>query len=63
MMNLSKSSASSEIAALRQSKKLIADYVQKELRVHLEARNLEHVLTRAGDWQGIGGESPLPGKA
>ena len=35
----------SEIVSLRQSKKLIADYVQKELPERLKERHLEHLLT------------------
>jgi len=37
----------SEIALLRQSKKSIADYVQKELPERLKQRHLEHMLTKA----------------
>ena len=36
----------SEIDLLRQSKKSIADYVQKELPVRLKQRHLEHVLNK-----------------
>ena len=34
----------SEIDLLRQSKKSIADYVQRELPARLKQRNLEHLL-------------------
>ncbi len=37
----------SEIDLLRQSKKAIADYVQKELSERLKQRHLEHLLNRA----------------
>ncbi len=35
----------SEIALLQQSKKSIADYVQRKLPVCLKQRHLEHMLT------------------
>ena len=38
--------SNSEIDSLRQSKKLIADYVQKELRERLKERHLEHLLIK-----------------
>ncbi len=68
MMNLPKSSASSqehslpmklntsrvsdlltpsEIDLLRQSKKSIADYVQRELPARLKQRHLDHLLNKA----------------
>ena len=34
----------SEIDSLRRGKKLIADYVQKELFAQLQARQMEHML-------------------
>ena len=37
----------SEIVLLQQSKKSIADYVQKELPERLKQRHLEHMLTKA----------------
>ena len=37
----------SEIVLLWQSKKSIADYVQKELPKRLKQRGLEHILTKA----------------
>jgi hypothetical protein len=37
----------SEIDLLRQSKKSIADYVQRELPVRLKSRHLEHLLNKA----------------
>ena len=37
----------SEIDLLRQSKKSIADFVQKELPERLKQRHLEYVLTRS----------------
>lgn len=37
----------SEIDSLRQSKKSIADYVQKELSERLKQRHLEHLLIKA----------------
>lgn len=37
----------SEIDLLRQSKKSIADYVQRELPVRLKNRHLEHLLNKA----------------
>ena len=37
----------SEIDLLRQSKKSIADYVQRELPVSLKSRHLEHLLNKA----------------
>ena len=37
----------SEIDLLRQSKKSIADYVQKELPGRLKRRHLEHMLIKA----------------
>jgi hypothetical protein len=39
----------SEIDLLRQSKKSIADYVQKELLGQLKQRHLEHLLNEKGD--------------
>jgi hypothetical protein len=37
----------SEIDLLRQSKKSIADYVQRELPVRLKQRHMEHLLNKA----------------
>ena len=37
---------SSEIASLQQSKKSIADFVQKELADRMKQRHLEHMLTK-----------------
>ena len=36
----------SEIDLLRQSKKSIADYVQRELPVRLKQRHMEHLLNK-----------------
>jgi hypothetical protein len=36
----------SEIASLQQSKKSIADFVQKELAERLKQRHQEHMLTK-----------------
>jgi len=37
----------SEIDLLRQSKKSIADYVQRELPVRLKQRHMQHLLNKA----------------
>ena len=46
-LSLSSRLTRSEIDALRQNKKSIADYVQKELPERLKQRHLEHMLTKA----------------